>query len=138
MSYTKDKLSNIHGKLFEVIRGVEGDCLVLGDENSGDRISGPKPWGGGRVVKQFRVDEEYGPIEYLEAENAKLRKLVADMFEYAANREMELCNACTEADGDYADCAACDQYDGACGIAKKRFEELYADRIRELGIEVPE
>lgn len=68
-------------------------------------------------------------------ENAKLRKLVRDMFSYAFNREMELCNACVEANGEYADCAACDEYDGACGIAKKRFEELYADRMRELGVD---
>lgn len=70
------------------------------------------------------------------AENAKLRELVRDMYGYAVNREMELCNACTEADGDYSDCAACDEYDGACGIAKKRFEELYTYRMRELGVEV--
>ena len=65
-----------------------------------------------------------------------LRELVGDMYGYAANREMELCNACTEADGDYADCAACDAYDGACGIAKRRFEELYKGRMKALGIEV--
>ena len=75
-------------------------------------------------------------VGQLEAENAKLKELVRDMFSYAFNREMELCNACVEADGEYADCAACDEYDGACGIAKKRFEELYADRMRELGVEI--
>lgn len=74
--------------------------------------------------------------DQLEAENAKLRELLRDMWGYAVNREMELCNACSCADGDFADCSACDEYDGACGIAKKRFEELYADRMRELGIEV--
>lgn len=67
-------------------------------------------------------------------ELAKLRVLVLDMFSYAFNREMELCNACVEANGEFADCAACDEYDGACGIAKKRFEELYADRLRELEV----
>lgn len=75
-------------------------------------------------------------VAELECENAKLRELVLDMWSYAVNREMELCNACSWADGDFADCSACDVYDGACGIAKKRFEELYADRIRELRIEV--
>ena len=70
------------------------------------------------------------------AENTKLRELVQDMFSYAFNREMELCSACVEANGEFADCAACDEHDGACGIAKQRFEELYADRIRELGMDV--
>ena len=71
-------------------------------------------------------------------ENEKLRKLAQDMYCYAFNREMELCNACTDANGEFADCGACDEYDGACGIAKKRFEVLYGDRMRELGIEVDE
>ena len=74
-------------------------------------------------------------VAELLAENRKLKSLVLDMYGYAVNREMELCNACTDANGDFADCAACDEYDGACGIAKKRFEELYADKIAALGIE---
>ena len=44
---------------FEVIRGVEGDCLVL----DGMRIAGPKPWGGGRVIKEWNVKETYVPEE---------------------------------------------------------------------------
>lgn len=67
-------------------------------------------------------------------ENAKLRELVRDMYGYVFNREIELCNECACADD--GDCGACDEYDGACGIAKRRFEELYSDCIRELGIEV--
>lgn len=82
MSFTKNKLSNIHGKIFQVVRGVEGECLVLGDDDGGDRISGPKPWGGGTVVKTFEVDEEYGPIELLEDENAELRELCAYMMRH--------------------------------------------------------
>ena len=82
------------------------------------------------------IAEQHDEIAALRRENAKLRELVRDMFSYAFNREMELCNACVEANGEYADCAACDEYDGACGIAKRRFEELYADRMRNLGIEV--
>ena len=70
----------------------------------------------------------------VKAENANLRALCHDMYQYTTNREMELCNACVEADGDFADCAAFDDYDGACGIAKRRFEELYQERMRELGI----
>lgn len=80
MSLTKDGFDNIEGQVFEVIRGVEGDCLTLGDEDGGTRISGPKPWGGGQVVKTFITQEKYGPIEHLEAENAKLRELVYDML----------------------------------------------------------
>ena len=79
MSLTKDGFYNIDGQMFEVIRGVEGDCLTLGDEDGGTRISGPKPWGGGQVVKTFVTCEKYGPIEHLEAENAKLRELVVRM-----------------------------------------------------------
>lgn len=80
MSLTKDGLDNIEGRLFEVVHGVEGDCLVLGDENGGTRISGPKPWGGGRIVNRFATRERYGPIEHLEDENAKLRELAVGMY----------------------------------------------------------
>ena len=65
MSLTNDGFYNIEGQMFEVIRGVEGDCLTLGDEDGGTRISGPKPWGGGQVVKTFVTCEKYGPIEHL-------------------------------------------------------------------------
>lgn len=33
----------------EIVSGVEGQSLYLGDY----RIAGPKPWGGGTVVKTF-------------------------------------------------------------------------------------
>ena len=80
MSVTKDGFYNIEGKVFEVVHGVEGDCLILGDEDGGTRISGPKPWGGGQVTKTFVTKEKYGPIERLEGENARLRELVYDML----------------------------------------------------------
>ena len=38
--------------IVEQVRGCEGDCLVM-DEN---RVAGPKPWGGGRVVKKWLLD----------------------------------------------------------------------------------
>ena len=76
MSVTKDGFYNIEGKMFEVVHGVEGDCLILGDEDGGTRISGPKPWGGGQVTKTFVTQEKYGPIERLEEENSKLRELL--------------------------------------------------------------
>ncbi len=37
----------------EIVGGVEGDCLVVNNY----RIAGPKPWGGGRSVKTFRIKE---------------------------------------------------------------------------------
>ena len=40
MSVTKDGFYNIEGKMFEIVHGVEGDCLILGDEDGGTRISG--------------------------------------------------------------------------------------------------
>ena len=62
---------------FEIVRGVEGDCLVL----DGTRICGPRPWGGGRIINTFRTDGVYEVIdkdEYrrLMADNAKLREQV--------------------------------------------------------------
>lgn len=109
MSLTKDGFDNIEGQMFEVIRGVEGDCLTLGDEDGGTRISGPKPWGGGQVVKTFVTCEKYGPIEHLEAENAKLRKLVQGLWFTAQYLGMTP--------------------DGATGSG-------FARQMRELGIEV--
>ena len=93
MSLTKDGFYNIEGQMFEVIRGVEGDCLTLGDEDGGTRISGPKPWGGGQVVKTFVTCEKYGPIEHLEAENAKLRELCGDLFDRLRDED-EHCGEC--------------------------------------------
>ena len=40
----------------EVVSGCEGPCLCISDESgSGERISGPKPWGGGKAVHTFAV-----------------------------------------------------------------------------------
>lgn len=33
----------------EVIEGVEGWCLAINDR----RVCGPKPWGGGKVIKKW-------------------------------------------------------------------------------------
>ena len=35
----------------EVVRGVEGHALYIGDL----RIAGPKPWGGGKMVYKWRA-----------------------------------------------------------------------------------
>ena len=37
-----------------VLRGVEGPSLCINDF----RVAGPKPWGGGRIIHQWTVDEE--------------------------------------------------------------------------------
>ena len=119
MSVTKDGFYNIEGKIFEVVHGVEGDCLVLGDEDGGTRISGPKPWGGGQVTKTFVTQEKYGPIERLEEENAKLRELCAEMFEAVKCCCGEWCTKTAN---------NCDNNE--CGWRK-----CYV-AVRELGIEV--
>lgn len=41
--------------LIQVIEGVEGLCLSIGDRRGGTRIAGPKPWGGGRTIHSFKV-----------------------------------------------------------------------------------
>jgi hypothetical protein len=40
----------------ETVSGPEGLCLCIGDDNGGYRLAGPKPWGGGTVVKRFSVN----------------------------------------------------------------------------------
>ncbi len=41
-----------------LIGGVEGNCVCIAHEKDRDgrRVAGPKPWGGGRVVKKFTTD----------------------------------------------------------------------------------
>ena len=36
----------------EVVSGVEGPCLVIGDT----RVAGPKPWGGGAVIMEWEIE----------------------------------------------------------------------------------
>jgi len=74
---------------FEIIRGVEGDSLALDDT----RICGPKPWGGGHVIKTFHTDGIYEVIskdEYrkLMGENAKLREELAKWERLAAGIDL--------------------------------------------------
>lgn len=40
----------------EVVRGVEGPCLVVSDTMGGQRVAGPKPWGGGQIIHTFVAD----------------------------------------------------------------------------------
>jgi len=42
--------------LIEVVAGVEGPSLSIGDESGGYRLAGPKPWGGGRTIHRFVVN----------------------------------------------------------------------------------
>ncbi len=37
----------------ELVQGVEGQCLYLDDT----RFAGPKPWGGGTIIKRWTVRE---------------------------------------------------------------------------------
>lgn len=39
----------------ELVAGREGPCLVIGNHESGERVAGPKPWGGGTTVNRFQV-----------------------------------------------------------------------------------
>ncbi len=41
--------------LVEVVEGVEGPSLSIGDNDTGERVAGPKPWGGGRTIHCFQV-----------------------------------------------------------------------------------
>lgn len=41
--------------IIEVISGVEGDCLSINNY----RFAGPKPWGGGRMIKQWKITREH-------------------------------------------------------------------------------
>lgn len=45
--------------LIEIVSGVEGPSLYIGDNNRGHRLAGPKPWGGGKTIHRFvvKVDE---------------------------------------------------------------------------------
>lgn len=49
-----DKRVEVVGKQFELIyvAGVEGNSIYLNDF----RIAGPKPWGGGKILKEWKVD----------------------------------------------------------------------------------
>jgi hypothetical protein len=65
---------------FEVVRGAEGDCLLLHDT----RICGPKPWGGGAVTKTFHTDKAYAVVpkdefDRLKGENAELVRVLHEV-----------------------------------------------------------
>lgn len=39
----------------DIVDGVEGQSISIGDESTSLRVGGPKPWGGGRIMKRFNV-----------------------------------------------------------------------------------
>jgi hypothetical protein len=46
--------------VFEVIHGVNGACLSVSTDGgeTGFRLAGPKPWGGGKVIQVFKVSKK--------------------------------------------------------------------------------
>lgn len=91
---------------FTVLRSLDGYCLVLDNK----RIAGGKPdYRGENVLVDWTTKVAYGPVDDLAAENAKLRELVRDMA--AEMRGLGV---------DFKRVGWCD----------------YADRMRELGVEV--
>jgi len=50
------KLKSKKHRQFELVyvQGVEGNSIYLNDT----RIAGPKPWGGGTVLKRWKVEED--------------------------------------------------------------------------------
>ena len=58
----------------EVIRGVEGDALSINDY----RVAGPKPWGGGTIIKKWSV------------EIIDLQKAIPDLIEILKEEEKGL------------------------------------------------
>jgi len=71
----------------EVVSGVEGPSLSVGGVDHGNRVAGPKPWGGGSTIHSFKVDadnlrrvlNDYVP-DTLRAQNAELIKALTDML----------------------------------------------------------
>ena len=54
----------------ELISGVEGECITVNDT----RIAGPKPWGGGKVLKTWNVDP-YGIYAIAKECNKELEEI---------------------------------------------------------------
>jgi len=58
------------------VRGVEGNSVYLNDH----RIAGPKPWGGGKVIQEWEIEEKHifdalnieSRLSHLSAVNEKL------------------------------------------------------------------
>ena len=87
---------------FEVIRGVEGCCLVLDDT----RIAGPKPWGGGTVIHAWETDREYKAVDT----QSRWHELFGTPERAARTLEngTPMC--------DWCDTQACDKRGGECSL----------------------
>lgn len=47
------------GSVFiDIVEGVEGPSVSIGDNHTGHRVAGPKPWGGGRTLRRFTATVE--------------------------------------------------------------------------------
>jgi hypothetical protein len=70
----------------EYIDGVEGPCLALApsSKDGGMRFAGPKPWGGGRIVRTWAVD----PLGIFEALGFKRDEAKALAGKVEANRKV--------------------------------------------------
>jgi hypothetical protein len=109
---------------FEVVRGPEGDCLLL----DGTRIGGPDPGCGGVSWFVFRIEEACDVVpkdefDRLKTENTKLRELAAIQREFAKM-------PCSP--------IKCKYYDEYCGYGvdeECHYEREIYDRMCELGIE---
>ena len=44
--------------LIDVVQGPAGCCLCIGDNDTSERVAGPKPWGGGSTVHSFLVSAD--------------------------------------------------------------------------------
>jgi len=42
----------------EVVAGCEGPHLSIGDDDGGERVAGPKAWGGGHTIHRFQVSTD--------------------------------------------------------------------------------
>lgn len=87
--------------VFEVVRGVEGCCLVLDDL----RIAGPKPWGGGTVIHAWETDKEYKVVD--------TRSRWHELFGTPERTARTIADACTTDSGD--GCIGCPAFGAKCG-----------------------
>lgn len=42
----------------DIVEGVEGPSVSIGDNHTGYRVAGPKPWGGGKTLRRFTATLE--------------------------------------------------------------------------------
>lgn len=49
----------------DIVEGCEGPSVSIGDNNTGYRVAGPKPWGGGTTSRRFtaKLDDIKRAIE---------------------------------------------------------------------------